>query len=351
VYNIHISDIRTFRACRRKWNWSSPLKENLEPQVPYAPFFVGRAVHYCLEWYYGPAHRPVWDSLDQFLNNETKIAGDLWAAEQASWDESVELVQEMLMHYQLWVQVDPTGFRDETLEFMDLEVPFNVPMYHPETGKQDENIRLEGRFDGIVFHKPTGTYWIWECKTARSIGELAKSLENDEQAGAYIYAAQQLKNIPITGILYNILRKKAPTHPRILDSGYVSKAKGDFSPFSYIADIRRNHPDWDWDTIREYYGSVFSDMSIIENGFFARYPIKRTPKEITQLVANLYWTAQEMIDPDTKLYPSPTFIQCNFCMFRAPCLTMNRDGDYSALLRSEYQKRIKAESFREVDLS
>jgi hypothetical protein len=166
IYNVHISDIRTFRSCRRKWSWSSPLRDNLEPVVPYGPFFIGRAFHYCLEWLYGPEHRPIWDSLDQFLANETKIAGNLWASEQQTWDEAVDLVSEMLNHYALWVQVDPSPFRDDTLEFMDLEIPFNVPMYNPDTGEEDPEIRLEGRFDGVVFHKPTGTYWIWECKTA-----------------------------------------------------------------------------------------------------------------------------------------------------------------------------------------
>lgn len=350
MYNIHISDIRNFRACRRKWDWSSALRQNLEPSVPYAPFFVGRAIHYCLEWYYGPEHRNIWESLEQFEANETKIAGNLWQSEQEKWDESIELIEELLQHYMLWVQVDTMPYRDDTLEFIDLEIPFNVPLYNPETGAEDKEVRLEGRFDGLVFHKPTQTYWIWECKTARSITELAKSLENDEQAGAYIYAAQMLRNIPITGVLYNILRKRAPSHPRILDSGYVSKAKGDFTMFSYVADVRRAHPDWDWQMIQEHYGSVFYEYSIQDNGFFARFPIKRSQEEITNLMANLYWTAKEMVDPNLRVYPAPTFIQCNFCPFRAPCLAKNRNGNYEELLRAEYQIRIKAESYREVEL-
>jgi hypothetical protein len=349
-YNVHISDIRNFRSCRRKWDWSSGLRHNLEPVVPYAPFFIGRAIHHCLEWYYGPEHRDVWTSLDHFLDNETKIAGNLWTQEQQMWEESVDLVTELLGHYMLWVQVDPSPFNDSFLEFLDLEIPFNVPMYNPDTGEVDPEIRLEGRFDGIVKHKPTGTFWIWECKTTRSIKELVKSFENDEQAGAYIYAAEQLHDIHIEGVLYNMLRKRAPSHPRILQDGYVSKQKGDYTVFSYVADLKKAHPDWPYELLYEHYGSVIATMSIMDNEFFSRIPVKRSTEEITNLMGNLYWTSKEMVDPNTRVYPIPNFIQCNMCPFRAPCLAMNRNGNYEALLRAEYQKRIKAESYREVEL-
>jgi hypothetical protein len=325
------------------------MRENLEPAVPYAPFFVGRAVHFCLERYYGDGV-DIWTSLEAYLENEQKIAGTLWKQEQEKWDESTTLISELLAHYMLWAQVDTSDYRDSNLTFLDLEVPFNVPMYHPETGHEDPNVRLEGRFDGIVLHKPTNKYWIWETKTARSIGELTNSLENDEQAGAYIYAGQMLKDIKIEGVLYNIIRKKAPTHPRILQNGYLSTQKGEYTAFSYVADVRRNHPDWNWDLIQEYYGSVINNMSLGDNGFFSRYPVRRSTFEVAHLVSNLYWTAQEMIDPNTVLYPAPSFIKCNFCQFRAPCITKSRGGNFEALLRAEYQQRVKAESYREVEI-
>jgi hypothetical protein len=349
MHNIHISDIRAFRSCRRRWDWQSGMRNNLEPAVPYAPFFVGRAVHYCLEMYYSE-QIPVWDSLDKYLENEEKIAGHMWSKEQEQWDESVQLISELLHHYILWTQVDPSDFRDENLDFIDMEIPFNVPMYHPETGEESDQIRLEGRFDGIVMHKPTGSFWIWEAKTARSIGELVKSLENDEQAGAYIYAAQSLKDVPIKGILYNIMRKKAPVHPRELQNGFLSTQKGDYTPFSYVADVKKHHPDWTWDMIQQQYGSVFMNTPLGDNGFFLRYPVRRSEYEVKHLMENIYWTAMEMIDPKTVIYPSPNFVQCNFCAFRAPCMAKSRGTDYKALLAAEYQPRVKAESFREVEL-
>jgi len=325
------------------------MKENLEPSVPYAPFFIGRAIHFCIEKYYSE-QVPFWDSLDAYLENEEKIAGNLWKAEKDKWDESVDLISELIMHYSQWIQVDTSEYRDDTLEFADMEIPFNVPMFNPETGLESEEFRLEGRFDGLVLHKPTNKWWIWEAKTARSIAELTRSLENDEQAGAYMYAAQQWKEIKVEGMLYNIIRKKAPTHPRILDSGFLSKQKGDYTAFSYVADIKKHHGDADWPFIEQNYGDVIYPMSVGNNGFFVRFPVRRSAYEVDMLMKNLYYTAVEMTDPKTVLYPAPNFVQCNMCAFRTPCIAMSRGSDYQSLLDAEFQKRTKAESFREVEI-
>ena len=45
-FEIHVSDVRTYKSCRRRWDWSSPLRGNLEPNFTPPHFFIGRAVHY-----------------------------------------------------------------------------------------------------------------------------------------------------------------------------------------------------------------------------------------------------------------------------------------------------------------
>lgn len=41
---IHISDLKSFIECRRKWDWSSLMRQGLERVAPYAPFSrVGRS--------------------------------------------------------------------------------------------------------------------------------------------------------------------------------------------------------------------------------------------------------------------------------------------------------------------
>ncbi len=348
---IHISDVRTFKQCRRKWWWSSPLGRNLEPNVPYAPFFSGRAVHYALEMYYGKKHVPFQTSLDKFFAHEEKEMGTLWPIERNTFNEQVELVRGITDHYKLWSTGFEGRFADDKLEFLSLEQSFRVPIF-ARSGRKSTKVMLSGRFDGVV--KVAGengdTYWIWEIKTTRSIEELTHSLANDEQAGAYIWAAQQMYKVPITGVLYNILRKKVPTQPRVLQNGMLSVAKDiDTTAEAYFNAIHTLHPDWKMETIQEYYGEILDTLIQKGNTFFSRFPVYRTQVEIETLAENLHATALEMTRPTTVRYPTPGWMNCKFCHFRSPCLAMNAGADVEFMLEHEYRQRGDPNEWRDEE--
>lgn len=350
TYSIHISDIRTFRQCRRKWAWSSPTRMNLEPVIPYVPFFTGRAVHAALEFYYRD-HIPMTETLDKYLASEDvnmEQIGELWPQEKVAFDEQIQLIRDILDHYALWQSNDHKTYCDENLEFIALETPFDIPM--PTLSlHSSRSIRLEGRFDGLVRHKPTGEYWIWETKTTRSAAELTKSLANDEQCGTYMYAASQVLKVPVVGVLYNIIRKKAPTKPGIVSGGNLSKNKSvDTTDFAYTQAIRELYPDWSDETIATMYGDILEQLRENEGKFFLRWPVYRSKYEIDLLMQGIYQTAREMIKPQTPIYPAPSWLNCNFCSFRGPCLAMNAGSDYEVLLREEYQNRVAALSMRQT---
>lgn len=350
--DIHISDVRTFRQCRRKWNFSSPLRMNLEPTSTYAPFFMGRAVHHCLELYYSPEHIPLQDSLDQFIDNEEKLmaqGGELWTVEKDMIEEQAAMSGDILYHYELWYTAYKGSFNDKDLEFISLEQEFEVPLRYP-SGRRVHKFQLAGRFDGVVKVKSTGEYWIWETKTTRSIKELTQSLANDEQAGAYLYAAQLLLGIPIAGVLYNIIRKKAPTSPRVNQDGTLSKNKSiDTTAAYYFIKARENHPDWSVPDTMSFYNDILNHLALEGKTFFARVPVRRSPFEIDQLSTNLVDTAREMVNKHTPLYPSPNWYNCNFCSFRSPCLAMNAGILIDNMLDAEYRTRQASVSMRTTE--
>ena len=334
--SIHISDVRMFRQCRRSWNWASRSKGNLEPAVPYPPFYTGRLIHSALEHYYRD-HTPMLDTLTSELEG---AATNLWPQEVMSFDEQEALMYNMLLHYQMWVSLDKKMYSDRNLEFISLEQDFEVPLPTP-SGRASKKLLLGGRFDGVVKHIPTGEYWIWETKTTRSIQELTRSLANDEQCGVYMYAASKMLKVPIVGVLYNMIRKKAPTKPALLKSGLLSKAANvDCTSFFYYNAIKEMYPDWSAQTIEEFFGDILSSLLENEQKFFMRYPIYRSPVEIQNLMRGIYYTATEMTNPHLHLYPSPSWLGCTFCAFKSPCITMNMGGDYEVLLREEFAPRI-----------
>lgn len=342
TYEIHISDVRSFLSCRRKWSWSSPLRRGLEPNVPYAPFFTGRAFHYALEHYYRDNVDPLF-ALGHFLEEERKLmeqGGSLWPQEEDVVQEQIDLLIGMLSHYKLWVGSDAGRWNDKNLRFLALETNFRVPL-RTMSGRASNKVCLAGRMDGVVQLIDDGTYWIWESKTTRSIEELKRSLVNDNQAGAYIYAAQQMFNVPISGVLYNICRKKVPTYPAVVTSGLLTRRMDiDTTAQAYLDAIHTHHPDYDDESIREFYGDILEHLLEKGNTFFARVPITRSPLEILQLQYDIHLVAKEMTNERTAIYPNPSWLNCGFCHFRAPCLALNAGSDYEFLLQEEYRERI-----------
>lgn len=343
-HSIHISDVRTFRTCRRRWHWSSRLRENLESIVPYPPFFTGKAIHAALEFYY--RDKDNFDATLQkyFEREERNLAklGELWPGEVEKVREQISLIEGLMEHYILWQEQDETKYADRNLEFIDMEVDFSVPLM--------PDVNYDGRLDGLVRHKETGEYWIWEAKTTRTVEDLTTTLPNDEQSSMYLWAARQMYDFPIRGVLYNIMRKKTPMVPRTLQGGMLSKAKSiDTSTFYYRYCVREIFPDWSDETIDEMYGDILEELREKDSKFFLRFPLYRTEDEIDMVVDYIRATAKEMLDPDIALYPSPGWMTCKMCTFRSPCLTMNSSGNYQALLNAEYQVRESHVSMRSED--
>jgi hypothetical protein len=357
---IHISDVRTFRSCRRKWSWSSPLQGNLEPVVPYLPFFTGKALHAALEYYYRDGI-PFEDTVDTYLASEeanmTEIT-TLWPSEQSALEEQIDLIRDLINHYAMWQRQDKRKYSDSNLEFISLEMPFELPLpipkgvIHPTLGIPSNEhghptIKVAGRLDGIVRHRITGDYWIWETKTTRSISELTESLANDEQSALYMWAAERVMRVPIKGVLYNMLRKKAPAEPKILQSGAFSQAKNvDTTSYYYLDAIKRAFPDWSNETIIDEYGEILNILLDNDGKFFSRFPLYHSATEVTSTLENIYYTAMEMVNPNLPLYPAPSWLNCNFCFFKSPCLAKNAGSDYTVLLDEEYQVKTHNISLR-----
>jgi len=276
-------------------------------------------------------------AFEAFVAEERTNMGDLWPQEEGTFEEQVILGYNMLQHYKLWQQQDTKKYSDRNLKFLELEYPFEVPL--KVDGRTARGKRIAGRFDGLVYNTATDEYWIWETKTTRSITEFVTALSNDEQSAVYLYAAQQLFKYPVAGVLYNIIRKKAPPQPRTLVNGLLSKAAIDTTKFAYRYWIEQAYPDWSDDTVNEYFGDILLSLEENEQKYFMRYPVRKTPIEIANVMQGVYETAREMTNPATPLYPSPNWLMCNFCAFKSPCVTRTMGGDYEVLLHEEYRER------------
>lgn len=338
--NIHTSDIRAYWKCRRAWDYSSPLRKNLEPDRVYAPFMLGRAVHYGLEWYYKGI--PVAKSLDAFFAKEKEKLEKVGMLdeERPVFDEQVVMARELLDHYVEWTTHAKSNWSDDKFDFLKYEHQWNLPLITP-TGRVSSQITLGGRFDGLVRRRDDGTLWLWETKTSRSISELADTLWNDIQATIYAWAASTIYNEPVVGVVYNIIRKKVPTYPRVLKDGTLSKAaNNDTTPAAYVQAIKEQHGEIateQW--ILDNYGEFLYTLGREGNPFFARVPILRTQEQLRLAMNHIYLVCVEMARPATPAFPMPSWMACRFCSFRDPCKAVSEGNE-------PLEKTILGEEFR-----
>lgn len=362
----HISDVIAYKSCRRRHSWSSRYHSNLEPKRPYAPFFTGSAVHYCIEELRSEGIAPL-TSLSKYLR--AQLSGmrrdqQLWLVERPAIRQQVKLIRSMVEQYMIWAKNNRGPFSDVNMETLAHECTFG-PESDPVSGDNEipgehrekdfpgvllkvngkvlwPPVMIAGKFDGLERRKSDGTIWIAEYKTCRGIEERAALLQHDEQATTYVYAASQLFGEPVAGIVYTLLRKKAPATPDVLKSGHLSANKNiDTTVAEFRRAIRRHYgPQATEAFVQKQFGEVLANLAAFGKPFVARVAIERTPQQMELFVRELHATVIEMNSPDTVMYANRTW-SCPGCMFRQPCLArdMGQEDRVELLLGSEFRQR------------
>jgi hypothetical protein len=327
------------------------LGRNLEPAIPYPPFFTGKAVHAALEYHYVQKVRPE-DTLDTYLANEEEYlerVEKLWPQERSMLDEEIFKVRHVLDHYFLWQENDETTYADQNIEYIEMERKWEVPMDIEVAGKTVPTL-FAGRFDGYCKHVPSGRYFIFEAKTARSVDSFLKTLATDEQGTFYLWAAQRTYEEPVAGVLFNIMSKTLPKYPEVTKTGRVSRNKKQATTwFYYVRALRELIPGITDTEIGDYYGAFLTELREKTSKFFIRYPIYRNKHQLDSCVEGIKQTASEMLNPATHHYASPSWISCNMCLFKGPCIAKDSGGNYEELLKHEYNLRTGHESMRKAD--
>lgn len=380
VHEIHTSGRKSFRACRRRWDWI--FNQSYYPIMTAKPLEFGSAYHAAMEVYYQPATWRMDRQVVQALAVKTFVdyceknrAKALQSKDQISLDEDIQLDYDervalgrgMLEYY--FREVAPK--EDRGWKPVKVEVAFMLPIPNVETGedvlwckcdvckKAVEKWRSEhpeseainefprglpvvyaGRLD-MLAEDENGNYWIFDWKTARSIATSDEFLYLDDQIGSYVWALRKL-GLNIRGFVYHEQRKGFPQPPK----QNVSRRKGclfsvaknqDVDYETYLKHIKEFDPigygDGSYDIFLEY---LKEEGSVI---YFARHQIHKSDDEVTSMEYNIGMEALDMIDPGLRIYPSPGRFGCNFCAFRQPCMEKNSHGDYQYALDTMFEQR------------
>ena len=331
---IRTSDRMYFKRCRTLWNWTSKIRENLEPMQRVEALDFGTAMHRALELYY---HPETWGQLD-FMQSNARMAFEDAVADvglkvkigalefEERWLELRQLGQDMLTFYFSWAPV-----RDNfTPRFVEVEFEVPIPGLH--------EVVYQGRIDLIV--EDEFGYWLVDHKTTQQFGG-TEWLALDDQCSSYAWAIREQLGLEVRGVVYNELKKKAPKKPAVLKSGELSQNKQQDTTYeTYLAAIKEGG-------YREAaYSSFLEFLNENPKEFVRRTRVHFNPQTLRIVESRIRAEAREMLY-NPAIYPTPSRFNCNGCSFFSPCLAMHEGSDYKIILRDLYEKRKPDEHGRE----
>jgi hypothetical protein len=189
LQELTYSALSLFRNCRKAYQLRNI--RHLVPVQRNENLTFGALIHSCLEsWHGGSGLDAVLDAIDA-------------ACPTRSTDPDVKamwhLARAIMRGY-------ARQYPSEDWSVLALEKTFTGPIINPETGVSSRTYALSGKVDGIVT-RADGNY-ILEHKTASSIdADYLDKLWTDFQITIYAHYVERALNIPITGIIYNVIAK------------------------------------------------------------------------------------------------------------------------------------------------
>ena len=357
VFRLSTTERQEFKECRRKWDFSSYSRQALEPDRPALALWFGTGVHYVLEKFYmdeqlnyGTPEASVFsitDCWNEWVDLEIakveKSQKGLWPEQIQELRDSVALGEKMLLGYINWAAKEDHHGGVPFKQILFTEEEFAVPLksedgaYYrfKDANEQQWELWLVGRID-LIIQDTDNRIWVLDHKTSKD--KLDKELLTlDDQMTMYIWAIQQILEVQIAGCLYNVLRKKIPSIPRVLKAGGLSKDKSIDTTYDvYLSTIYANDLD------PADYQEILSHLSEKNSQFFERVAVKRNQHEIAMAGRMVLMEGIDMLNAP-YIYPNPTW-DCGWkCDFKQLCLATNRNDDVAYLKTTLYRTRVPEE--------
>ena len=399
VLMVSNSELEQFKKCRRKWNLSSFNRRNLIPKQPNLKFWLGTGGHYALERYHGYGDDPVevfrkWSS-EERARIRQELAGRILPSFWEDFDECVRLGTNVLQHYLIHTKRNPVyDFKyivteyefsvpipnqriyitDEYGDYLDWVVkewgenPYENEQFQSFYVKRDLVEQLDvseygivktipplyvGRLDGLVLDENEQIRVIDHKFMAQLVDP--ETLVLDAQTARYVWAANMAiengwwpevpQGTTVRGALYNVVRKKVPKLPVILEkTGRTSKNKSIDTTYEIFraALIERGEDPKD-------FTEVLWHLRDKGNNFFQLEKINRSDRELELVGAKLTYEYEDLarVASLTKdlnhpaLYPTATR-DCSWsCPFKSVCYAANAGMDTEFLIQEQmiHQKR------------
>jgi len=335
---IHTHDRIAFKRCRRKWNFSSPLRQHLTSKIESnSNTWFGSGIHFALEDYHGyrrfqsPKH-----AYQAYYNVFLKHFPNLLPEDH---EELLGLAFGILDYYELWLSYRSSEYRTFYVDGEpQVEVEFSIEI--PELTKYaGQKVVYQGAFDRIVVD-PYDRLWVMDYKTVKNFD--TDKLELDAQISAYCWAAEQYYGMPVEGVVYLQIKKSFPQWPKELVDGGLSVDKRQRTTHRLFKQALIEH-GYDMENLPDKYVNYLNylaEQETYEGDRYIRWDAVRRNEYFKQHEYQMIvLEGMDMLNPNIPLYPNPTR-DCTWdCPYRTVCLAICDGSDWEFLLQQEFERK------------
>lgn len=258
---VDVSEIKTYKSCRRQWLISSRNGFHLRPLVTPSHFALGTIFHESLhQMYMGVPLEKVMTFVRKEMSNDSEVA----------------LLAMVPGYYREVLPHDLDRFK-----VLDIEHHFSFVPADPETGEiLDPDVEVCGSIDMIVLDVEENAIYGFEHKTCKNFRD-SSFMWMDEQPRVYTYALMLYVQE------YNA--KHPDQEPVTLGGIYINEVKKLLRDFKYQRTLCKYPADDLTNFMRAFFGTCCAcHKSVVEN------------------------------DP---AYPSPSYFGCSMCDYKTICET------------------------------
>jgi len=314
MMQISNSKLKTYRRCPKKYEYKYTLK--LRPKAKALPLEKGSWCHSLLQAYYeGKDWMKVHKELTQkFLN--------LWEEHREELGDSLPSDCGRIMRGYL------RNYPDDHDRYKVIDAEMDEVVTLPN------GLRLNVIVDLILEDTLEGGLCFWDHKFRSKLGD-PDDMMLDPQLTLYFWALEKMGYRDMRYGLYNEVRTKVPTIPKLLVRGGLSQAKNiDTDLYTYIREIRRHELD-----PRDYTEILQHIATNEETRFFRRTPIPKDPPVLRTTLREAIDTAIEIQRAEKQeRYPRSFEPGCKWdCEFKGLCIAELHGADISSMIKQNFE--------------
>jgi hypothetical protein len=335
------SQISCYKRCPLKWFFRYNLL--LKPRTISKALETGSHVHHLLDVFY----QSKTDSSEEILNNiQNESDVRFKESTKGMFDEELSTMLEIKQQSEQIMQRYVEMWKEDLKKYQILwtEREFAIKIRNT-SGKRTQDV-LRGKLDMGLMDAYNMSWLVENKTTAQSIENRLDTVDLDEQIDLYLMACNYLDYLlpNFSGVLYNVIRKKPPTIPRMLmrPAGTLSKAKDIDTTYEiYMEEILKNglNPN--------DYADILAILKEKGNTFYGRAIVPRSKERIKDVEVALFYTVRR-IKENLQLYfkkkdinvfcKSPNLMCSRDCSYFEMCIMHSKKADWVSYANNSYDK-------------